>query len=140
MLEVRDREGIGLYEQLRQVRGVQWPAPDFDTARAGGTPRRYMHQEGWKDQPYENFRRITSYNVCYTKLLRARLPDRFSPKTRYRAAHDPFFLDRAPWPNPQPFALNGKVLADRFAPHLQARQYALWQLLIPPNRPSYNFV
>jgi len=56
MLEVRDRDGIGLYEQLRQLRGVQWPAPTYDIAKAGGTPRRYMHQEGWKDQPYENFR------------------------------------------------------------------------------------
>jgi len=56
MLEVRDRDGIGLYEQLRQLRGIQWPAPTYEVAKAGGTPRRYMHQEGWKDQPYENFR------------------------------------------------------------------------------------
>jgi anaerobic selenocysteine-containing dehydrogenase len=56
MLAVRDEDGIGLYDQLRQLRGVQWPAPTADVARKGGTPRRYMHQEGWKDQPYENFR------------------------------------------------------------------------------------
>ncbi len=56
MLEVEAKDGIGLYEQLRQLRGVQWPAPTYDVARTGGTPRRYMHQEGWKDQPYENFR------------------------------------------------------------------------------------
>jgi len=56
MLEVRDRDGIGLYDQLRQLRGVQWPAPTYEIAKAGGTPRRYMHQEGWSDQPYENFR------------------------------------------------------------------------------------
>ena len=56
MLEVRERDGIGLYEQLRKKRGIQWPAPDYDAAAAGGTPRRYMHQEGWKDSPYDNFR------------------------------------------------------------------------------------
>jgi anaerobic selenocysteine-containing dehydrogenase len=56
MLEVRERDGIGLYDQLRQLRGVQWPAPTYEQARKGGTPRRYMHQEGFKDLPYENFR------------------------------------------------------------------------------------
>ena len=56
MLEVRERDGIGLYDQLRQLRGVQWPAPTYEIARKGGTPRRYMHQEGWQDSPYENFR------------------------------------------------------------------------------------
>jgi anaerobic selenocysteine-containing dehydrogenase len=56
MLEVRERDGTGLYDQLRQLRGVQWPAPTYEIARKGGTPRRYMHQEGWKDQPYPNFR------------------------------------------------------------------------------------
>ena len=56
MLEVRDRDGIGLYDQLRQLRGIQWPAPTYDVAKAGGTVRRYMHQEGWKNPPYENFR------------------------------------------------------------------------------------
>ena len=55
MLEVRDKDDIGLYEQLRRLRGIQWPAPTADIARKGGTPRRYMHQEGWGDQPYSNF-------------------------------------------------------------------------------------
>ncbi len=56
MLEVRERDGIGLYDQLRQLRGIQWPAATADIAAKGGTPRRYMGQEGWSDQPYENFR------------------------------------------------------------------------------------
>jgi len=56
MLEVRERDGTGLYDQLRQLRGVQWPAATYDAAKAGGTARRYMHQEGWKNPPYENFR------------------------------------------------------------------------------------
>jgi anaerobic selenocysteine-containing dehydrogenase len=56
MLEVRERDGIGLYEQLRRLRGVQWPAPTYEIAAKGGTARRYMQQEDWKDQPYANFR------------------------------------------------------------------------------------
>lgn len=56
MLEVREKDGTGLYEQLRKLRGIQWPAPTYDTAKAGGTARRYMHQEGWKNPPYANFR------------------------------------------------------------------------------------
>ncbi len=56
MLEVRERDGIGLYDQLRQLRGIQWPAPTYDVAKAGGIARRYMHQEGWKNPPYANFR------------------------------------------------------------------------------------
>ena len=38
MLEVRDRDGIGLYDQIRRLRGVQWPAPTYEIAKAGGTP------------------------------------------------------------------------------------------------------
>ncbi|MDF1665028.1 MAG: molybdopterin dinucleotide binding domain-containing protein [Planctomycetota bacterium] len=56
MLEVKKRDGIGLYDQLRQQRGIQWPAPTYEMAKAGGAPRRYMGQEGWKNMPYENFR------------------------------------------------------------------------------------
>jgi len=56
MLEVRERDGIGLYDQLRRLRGIQWPAPTYDIAKAGGTPRRYMSQEGWKESPYGSFR------------------------------------------------------------------------------------
>ncbi len=56
MLEVKERDGTGLYEQLRRLRGIQWPAADYDSAKKGGTPRRYMHQEGWKNPPYQNFR------------------------------------------------------------------------------------
>jgi anaerobic selenocysteine-containing dehydrogenase len=56
MLEVEKRDGIGLYEQIRQLRGVQWPAPTYESAKKGGTPRRYMGQEGWEDKPYGWFR------------------------------------------------------------------------------------
>jgi anaerobic selenocysteine-containing dehydrogenase len=67
MLEVRERDGTGLYEQLRNLRGIQWPAPTYDIAKQGGTPRRYMHQEGWKDSPYANFRHADGkahFNLC----------------------------------------------------------------------------
>ena len=52
---MRERDGIGLYDQLRQLRGIQWPAPTRDIAREGGTARRYLGQEGWSGQPYSNF-------------------------------------------------------------------------------------
>jgi len=55
MLEVRERDGLGLYEQLRRLRGLQWPAPTYEIAKRGGTPRRYMGQEGWDEAPYALF-------------------------------------------------------------------------------------
>lgn len=57
MLEVREKDGIGLYDQLRMLRGIQWPAPTYEAAKAGGTLRRYMGQEGdWPGKPYGMFR------------------------------------------------------------------------------------
>ena len=56
MLEVEKRDGVGLYDQIRQNRGIQWPAPTYEIAKAGGTPRRYMSQENWDGKPYGEFR------------------------------------------------------------------------------------
>ncbi|MEZ4471750.1 MAG: molybdopterin-dependent oxidoreductase [bacterium] len=56
MLEVETRDGVGLYDQIRNHRGIQWPAPTYEIARAGGTPRRYMAQENWEGKPYGEFR------------------------------------------------------------------------------------
>ena len=57
MLEVEKQDGISPYQQLRDLRGVQWPAPTYAIAKQGGTPRRYMGQEkGWKEKPYGAFR------------------------------------------------------------------------------------
>jgi anaerobic selenocysteine-containing dehydrogenase len=56
MLDVEKEDGIGLYDQLRRLRGVQWPAPTAEIARKGGTPRRYLGQEGWAGKPYGAFR------------------------------------------------------------------------------------
>ena len=47
---------MGLYDQIRNHRGIQWPAPTYEIAKAGGTKRRYMGQEGWEDKPYGEFR------------------------------------------------------------------------------------
>ncbi len=56
MLEVEKRDKIGLYDQIRKHRGIQWPAPTYEIAKEGGTKRRYMEQEGWKEKPYGWFR------------------------------------------------------------------------------------
>lgn len=56
MLEVEARDGVSLYDQMRRLRGVQWPAPTAQIARQGGTPRRYLGQEGWAGKPYGAFR------------------------------------------------------------------------------------
>jgi len=56
MIEVEKKDGISVYDQLRELRGVQWPAPTYKIARAGGTPRRYLGQEGWAGKPYGAFR------------------------------------------------------------------------------------
>jgi anaerobic selenocysteine-containing dehydrogenase len=55
MLEVEKIDGTGLYEQLRKLRGIQWPAPTYEIAKHGGTPRRYMMQENWPGKPYGFF-------------------------------------------------------------------------------------
>ncbi len=57
MLELEEETDLSPYEQLRRLRGVQWPAPTAAIARKGGTPRRYLGQEGWAGKPYEAFRR-----------------------------------------------------------------------------------
>jgi len=58
MLEVEERDGIGLYDQIRNHRGIQWPAPNYEVAKAGGTKRRYLNQEdaSWVQKPYGSFR------------------------------------------------------------------------------------
>ena len=56
LLEVEERDGISPYDQIREQRGIHWPAPTYEVAKAGGTKRRYMDQEGWGDRPYGMFR------------------------------------------------------------------------------------
>lgn len=57
ILEVEKETGKSPYQQLRDLRGIQWPAPTAAIAKAGGTKRRYMGQEEyWPDKPYGEFR------------------------------------------------------------------------------------
>jgi len=57
LLAVEEETGKSPYQQIRDLRGIQWPAPTADLAKAGGTKRRYVGQEeGWKDKPYGAFR------------------------------------------------------------------------------------
>ena len=57
ILEVEAKDGKTPYEQLKALRGIQWPAPTYELAKAGGSKRRYMAQEGvWKNRPYGYFR------------------------------------------------------------------------------------
>ncbi len=74
MLEVEERDGQTPYDQLRALRGVQWPAPTYEIAKQGGTPRRYLGQEEWGGKPYGAFRHKNGkakFKLCkqdYTKL------------------------------------------------------------------------
>lgn len=69
MLEVEKVDGIGLYDQLIKLRGIQWPAPTYAIAKAGGAKRRYMMQEGvWENKPYGYFR--TADGKVHIKLCK----------------------------------------------------------------------
>ena len=57
ILEVEKLDGETPYEQLEELRGIQWPAPTYEIAKNGGTKRRFMLQEGdWANKPYGYFR------------------------------------------------------------------------------------
>ncbi len=57
ILEVEKLDKKSPYQQLAELRGIQWPAPTYEIAKKGGTKRRYMLQEGqWKNRPYGYFR------------------------------------------------------------------------------------
>ncbi|HIG15040.1 MAG TPA: hypothetical protein EYQ32_11410 [Gammaproteobacteria bacterium] len=75
ILEREKVDGISPYEQLRQLRGIQWPAPTYEIAKNGGTKRRYMLQEGqWKTRPYGYFR--TNDGKVHMKLCQQDYTDR----------------------------------------------------------------
>ena len=57
ILEVEKETGKSPYQQIKELRGIQWPAPTAAIAKAGGTKRRYMAQEEyWPGKPYGEFR------------------------------------------------------------------------------------
>jgi anaerobic selenocysteine-containing dehydrogenase len=45
ILDVEKETGKSPYQQIRDLRGIQWPAPTAAIAKAGGTKRRYMAQK-----------------------------------------------------------------------------------------------
>jgi anaerobic selenocysteine-containing dehydrogenase len=58
ILEVEKQSGVSPFQQIRDLGGIQWPAPTAEIARKGGVKRRYMAQEeGWEEKPYGSFRR-----------------------------------------------------------------------------------
>ncbi len=74
ILEVEEKDKTNPYDQLRALRGIQWPAASYDVAKKGGTPRRYLGQEGWGGAPYGDFRHAdgkAKFKLCeqdYSKL------------------------------------------------------------------------
>ncbi len=74
ILEVEKLDGLSPYDQLRKLRGIQWPAPTYAIAAAGGTKRRFMLQEGWKNRPYGYFR--TKDGKVHMKLCQQDYSDR----------------------------------------------------------------
>lgn len=98
MLDVEARDGVSPYDQLRALRGIQWPAPTYEIAKLGGTPRRYLGQEGWAGQPYGDFRHPdgkAKFKLCeqdYSKLeeITGRLM-KYGDKRK--PGEGPFFID-----------------------------------------------
>ncbi len=75
ILEREKLDGISPYEQLKELRGIQWPAPTYEIAKNGGSKRRYMMQEGqWKNKPYGYFR--TKDGKVHMKLCKQDYSDR----------------------------------------------------------------
>ncbi len=75
ILEVERIDGISPYEQLKKLRGIQWPAPTYEMAKNGGAKRRYMMQEGvWPNRPYGYFR--TKDGKVHMKLCHQDYSDR----------------------------------------------------------------
>ena len=75
ILDVEKLDKISPYEQLKELRGIQWPAPSYETAQNGGTKRRFMMQEGsWENRPYGYFR--TKDGKVHMKLCRQDYSDR----------------------------------------------------------------
>ncbi len=69
ILEVEKLDEESPYEQLEELRGIQWPAPTYEIAKNGGTKRRFMLQEGdWANKPYGYFR--TSDGKVHMKICK----------------------------------------------------------------------
>lgn len=74
ILEVEKRDGLSPYAQLRKLKGIYYPAPTYEIAKAGGVEWRYMGQENWAGKPYGNFRRKggkAKFKLCNQDYSRA---------------------------------------------------------------------
>ena len=96
ILEREKVDGISPYEQLKALRGIQWPAPTYAIAKEGGTKRRFMLQEGnWKTKPYGYFRtkdgkvhmRLCQQDYSNRKELTAKLMEFGKKKGHYTIDH-----------------------------------------------------
>jgi len=96
ILEVEQQTGKSPYEQIRELRGIHWPAPTAEIALKGGIKRRYMSQEeGWEEKPYGAFRRsggkalmkLCEQTYDNRELYIARLRDYGVKKDHYTIDH-----------------------------------------------------
>ncbi|MCP3962267.1 MAG: molybdopterin-dependent oxidoreductase [bacterium] len=98
LLAVEEQTGKSPYQQLRELRGIYWPAPTAKLALEGGIKRRYLGQEeGWKDKPYGAFR--TASGKALMKLCEQTYEDRESyiAKLRdYGVKEGHFTIDHIP--------------------------------------------
>ncbi len=65
LLEVEKKDGISPYRQLAELGGIQWPAPTYKVAKAGGLKYRFRGQEDkyWPDKKkhYRDYRTKDGY-------------------------------------------------------------------------------
>ena len=96
ILEVEKLDKLTPYQQLANLRGIQWPAPTYEIAKAGGIKRRYMEQEGkWEHRPYGYFRTkdgLVHIKLCHQdysnrKELTARLMEFGTKEVLYTIDH-----------------------------------------------------
>ena len=95
ILDVEKLDKISPYEQLKKLRGIQWPAPTYEIAKNGGTKRRFMLQEGWENRPYGYFRtkdgkvhfKLCKQDYSNRKELTAKLMEFGSKKDHYTIDH-----------------------------------------------------
>ena len=96
ILEVEKLDKVSPYDQLRKLRGIQWPAPTYEIAKNGGTKRRFMMQEGdWPNRPYGYFRtrdgkvhmKICKQDYSDRKQMAAKLMEFGSKKDLYTIDH-----------------------------------------------------
>ncbi len=76
LLELEKTDGVSPYESLRETKGLFYPAPNYEVAKAGGIKRKYANLEkGWADRPYGYFPHADGrarFKLCEQDYTRAR--------------------------------------------------------------------